>query len=306
MQQTVLVLGAQGRFGRHAAEAFWNAGWNVRLFDRARDDLDQAARGADVIVAAWNPAYPDWAAQMPGLHRRIQNAARASGATVIVPGNVYVFGATTPPPWGCHSPHAATNPLGRLRIEMEDSYRQSGVRTIVLRAGDFIDTQPSGNWLDKVILRGINRGQMRYPGRLDAPHSWAYLPDLTRAAVMLAERRRDLAPFEDVPFAGYTLTAEHLAEGLSEAAGHAVTARRMAWWPLHLARPVWPMGRCLLEMRYLWDLPHRLDGSRLAELCPDLHLTPLVEALRRAAAHVLPERAASADHSISRSTQTSR
>ena len=44
MSGTVLILGAKGRFGRHAAEAFWNRGWQVRLFDRAMDDLTAAAR----------------------------------------------------------------------------------------------------------------------------------------------------------------------------------------------------------------------------------------------------------------------
>jgi NAD(P)-dependent dehydrogenase (short-subunit alcohol dehydrogenase family) len=68
MQKTVLVLGATGRFGRHAAEAFWNAGWTVRLFDRASDDLMEQAQGTDVIVAAWSPPYHFWKQQLPMLH----------------------------------------------------------------------------------------------------------------------------------------------------------------------------------------------------------------------------------------------
>jgi NAD(P)-dependent dehydrogenase (short-subunit alcohol dehydrogenase family) len=46
MQNTALILGSTGRFGRAAAEAFWNAGWRVRTFDRRSDDLPEAARGA--------------------------------------------------------------------------------------------------------------------------------------------------------------------------------------------------------------------------------------------------------------------
>ena len=52
MTGTVLILGSNGRFGRHAAEAFWNNAWTIRTFDRALDDLGEAARGADVIVNA--------------------------------------------------------------------------------------------------------------------------------------------------------------------------------------------------------------------------------------------------------------
>ena len=70
MTQTVLILGASGRFGRNAARAFRAAGWTVRGFDRQTDTLEQAARGMDVIVNAWNPLYPDWARQLPGFTNR--------------------------------------------------------------------------------------------------------------------------------------------------------------------------------------------------------------------------------------------
>ncbi len=81
---------------------------------------------------------------VPVLHAQVIAAARQSGATVIVPGNVYVFGADTPGPWGQTTPHGAQNPLGRIRIDMEAAYRGAGVRTIILRGGDFIDTEASG------------------------------------------------------------------------------------------------------------------------------------------------------------------
>lgn len=36
-----------------------------------------------------------------------------------------------------------------------------------------------------------------------------------------------------------------------------------------LASPVWELARELREMRYLYDLPHRLDPAPLARLLPD-------------------------------------
>ncbi len=96
MTGSVLVLGGSGRFGRHASEAFWNAGWRVTQYDRARGDLTAAARGNDVIVNGWNPPYDRWADTVPALTAQVIAAARTSGATVIVPGNVYVFGEEAP------------------------------------------------------------------------------------------------------------------------------------------------------------------------------------------------------------------
>ncbi|MGX9352678.1 epimerase [Shimia sp. W99] len=282
MTQTVLILGASGRFGRNAADAFAAAGWQVRRFDRKTDTLATAVQGVDVIVNAWNPAYPDWATQVPRLHGEVIAAAKSVDATVIVPGNVYVFGAGTPAPWSQNSPHVATNPLGKIRRDMERAYRDSGVRTILLRAGDFLDTEASGNWFDQIMIPKVGKGVFTYPGNPKIAHAWAYLPDLCRAAVSLAEMRQHLDRFEDIPFPGYTLSGEEISDHLSRVTGRPVRLKRMNWLPLHLARPFWKLARHLLEMRYLWNTRHSLDGTRFDALLPGFTHTPVTTALASA------------------------
>lgn len=282
MTQTALILGATGRFGRNAAEQFDTAGWTVRKFDRSRDDLVAAARGADVIVNGWNPAYTDWASQVPDLHDQVIKAARQTGATVILPGNVYVFGPNSPAPWNATSEHRAGNPLGRIRIRMERAYRQSGVRTILLRGGDFIDTRNSGNWFDQVLTKSLAKGRFTYPGDPDIPHAWAYLPDYCRAIVDLAERRETLPGFSDIPFPGYTMTGREMAELVDRVSPGTVRLRKMFWLPLILARPFWRMAGCLLEMRYLWNTPHWLDRTTFDRLLPGFQNTPVRDALASA------------------------
>ena len=284
MQQTVLILGGTGRFGRAAAEAFWNAGWRVRLFDRTTGRLPDAAIGADVIVNGWNPPYHRWAELLPALTDQVIAATKASGATLIQPGNVYVYGPGAPDLLGPDTPHAARNPLGRLRIAMEDRLRASGVPVILLRAGDFIDREASGNWFDRVLLARLGQGRLAYPGDPDVPHAWAWLPDLGRAAVALAEGRAALSRFEEVLFPGITLTGRELARHVATATGRPVRLARFAYWPLHLARPFWPMAASLIEMRYLWTMPHRLDGGRFARQVPNFRLTPAEEAIAAAVA----------------------
>ncbi|THD76612.1 epimerase [Thalassobius vesicularis] len=286
MAEKALILGASGRFGRNVADAFQAAGWTRRRFDRRTDRLEDAAQGADVIVAGWNPKYQDWAAQVPGQQAQIRRVALANDATVIFPGNVYVFGPDSPMPWGAKSPHLATNPLGMIRRKAEDALRDEGVKTIVLRAGDFLDTEPSGNWFDMMMAKTLPKGRLTYPGRTDAVHAWAYLPDLARAAVALAQKRDSLARFEDVAFPGYTLTGTQMAQALAPVMERPVMARQMSWLPLHLARPFMPMAKHLFEMRYLWNLPHQLSSERFDALLPDFQHTPLQEALSRATAHL--------------------
>ena len=289
MTGTVLILGASGRFGRACSLAFAKAGWSVRAFDRSKDDLMPSASGAQVIVNGWNPDYPDWAAQVPGLHAQVIEAARASGATVIVPGNVYVFGETAAGPWSENTPHRAAKPLGRIRVEMEAAYRRSGVQTIILRAGDFLDTEASGNWFDAVMIKGLAKGRFTYPGNPDLPHSWAYLPDLARAAVALAEKRDELPDFADVPFTGYTLTGRDMLEVINRVSKRQVKLKQMSWLPLHLARPFWAMGRCLLEMRYLWNTAHRMDNTLFESMLPEFRHTSLEVAMASALPSALVE-----------------
>lgn len=286
MTGTVLILGASGRFGRHAAEAFWNKGWRVRIFVRGTDDLMEAAKGVDVIVNAWNPAYAAWAKEVPELTSRVILAAKVSGAMVVIPGNVYVYGEGSPGLLQGSTPHRADNPLGQIRVDMEKAYRASGVRTLVFRGGDFIDTEASGNWFDLIVTAKLAKGVVVAPGDPDVPHAWAYLPDMARATVDLVERRDQLETFVEVLYPGYTLSLAELAELAGRAAGRKVRVRRMSWLPLYLAAPFWAMGRKLIEMRYLWSMPHRLDDAGFRRLLPGFQATDPLTAVASALGQV--------------------
>ncbi|MEH6833389.1 MULTISPECIES: epimerase [Falsihalocynthiibacter] len=280
MTQTVLILGASGKIGRHAAEAFAKAGWTVRKFNRSTDDLMQSVMGADVIVNGFNPAgYKGWATLVPKYTADIIAAAKASGATVIIPGNVYNFGATAGT-WGPTTSQAATTRKGRLRIEMEESYRQAakdGLRTIILRGGDFLDPNRDGTLMSLVILGKIDKGVVTTMGPTDVEHAYCYLPDWARVAVALAETRATLNAFEDIPLPGESFTIQELCEEITAAAGQKIKITNFPWWLMRLASPVWTLAYELLEMRYLSEIPHRLSGARLAEILPDFHPTPRQE-----------------------------
>ncbi len=279
MTGTVLILGASGRFGRHAADAFWNKGWRVRIFDRATDDLLEAAKGADVIVNAWNPPYPAWEREVPELTGQVILAAKVSGAMVVIPGNIYVYGDGSPGLLQRETPHRADNPLGRVRIDLERAYRTAGIKTLILRGGDFIDTEASGNWFDLVIMAKLNKGKVVSPGDVEAPHAWAYLPDMARAMVDLVEKRDQLADFEDVLFPGFTLSLSELTKITERATGKDLKLKKMSWLPLFLASPFWRMGAKLVEMRYLWFMAHRLDDTDIQRLLPDFQPTDPLTAI---------------------------
>ncbi|MEQ8246215.1 MAG: NAD(P)H-binding protein [Alphaproteobacteria bacterium] len=300
--RTVLILGATGRLGRAAVSAFHDAGWQVRAFVRPGRPLDippavrriegdafdaaavtAAARGSQIIVHALNPPYPAWRTDLPKQTASVLAAAKASGATVMIPGNVYNYGAAMPAVLREDTPHRPTTRKGALREDMENAFRAAaaeGVATVILRAGDFIEAAQTGNWFDRFIAANVARGVTVYPGPRDRAHAWAYLPDLARAMVALAERSTPAGGFETFNFEGYTMSGNELVAALEAASGRSLKVRGVPWAVMRLIAPFAPMIREVLEMRYLWQVPHALDSTKLRAAIPDFKPTPLAACLR--------------------------
>lgn len=293
MTGSVLILGSTGRFGRAAAAAFRATGWRVTEWRRPgveetpgvisgdirdRCALRRAAK-VDVIVNALNPAYPDWARDLPWMTEAVTDAATATGAAVLIPGNVYNYGRNLPPRLTSATPHVGDHRKAHLRIEMEAAFRAAGIKTIILRGGDFIDTVPGDNWFEGQIIAGVAKGKVMYPGPTDLIHAWAFLPDMARAAEMLAARRDRLPDFADICFPGYALTGDDLMDLVEKIAGRPLKRIGLPWFALNLMGLFSPLMREVAEMRYLWDRPHRIEGGEFDRYLADFRPTPPAEAI---------------------------
>jgi nucleoside-diphosphate-sugar epimerase len=305
--QTIVILGAAGRIGDAAARAFVEAGWRVKgmargaklrglapgvepievdAFDRAA--LIEACRGADVILNALNPQYTEWAEKVLPMAENVIAAAAATGATHMLPGNVYNFGYALHVGTREDDPEIASTEKAEIRIAMENLFRrfsqERGVQTIVLRGGDFFGGTKRESWLDLIILAKLKKGIFTWAGPADIPHAFAYLPDLGRAFVALAERRGTLGRFERFHFGGHTLTGLEMKAAAEAAVGRKLAQRGVPWTLLRAAGLVNPMLREVAKMSYLWRTPHSLDGGKLERAVGKLPVTPIVDALRQAIA----------------------
>lgn len=299
---TILILGATGRLGLAAARAFSAAGWRVlaqsrraapelaaplvpvtaSLDDRAR--LAELARGARAVLYAVNPPYPRWHLEaLPALRVAI-SLADELGATLLFPGNVYNFGEAMPERLREDTPQAPTTSFGELRVAMEAELTEHPrLRSVIVRAGDFFGAG-AGGWFDQVV-GSLDRGKLSYPGPLDRAHAWAYVPDLARVLVALAGRE-DLPRSSCWHYGGLTATGAELLEAIEGAARAVGRAQRplargtVPWWLLRLGAVVSPMWRAVVELSYLWRVPHRLEGAALEALLGERMVTPWSEALR--------------------------
>lgn len=309
MSERVLILGANGRLGRALVAAFAGAGWTV--FAQARRPLTYPlvgdvrtiltgitepqrlaaeVQGADVVVHAMNANYTRWNTEALPLAQSAIDIAKRLDATLMFAGNVYNFGSPMPAVLREDTPQRPTARKGRIRAQTEALLRAestTGLRSIVIRAGDFYGGSGTGSWMDLVIAKNLTKGKIVYPGPLDLPHAWAYLPDLARSFVAVASARERCAPFETFHFAGNTLTGRQMVDALTHAARRAVllspaqtpAVGKLPWWAMRAGAWAVPMWRELLEMRYLWDEAHALDESHLMELLGKVPRTALDAAM---------------------------
>lgn len=303
--ETIVILGAAGRIGDAAALAFVEAGWRVRgvarnaktgqlapgvepvqadAYDRAA--LIEACKGASVVLNCLNPEYTEWAETVLPMAQNVAAAVEATGATHMMPGNVYNFGHAVGRETREDAPQVPSTEKAGIRIAMEDLFRglaeTRGIQTVVLRAGDFYGGTRPGSWLDLIILAKLRKDIFTWPGPMHLPHAFAYLPDLGRVFVALAERRGELGKFERFHFEGHTLTGEEMKQAAEAAVGRKLKRAGVPWVLLRAVGLVSPMMREIAIMSYLWRTPHSLDGGRLREVLGPVPSTDPVAALRQA------------------------
>ncbi len=306
MERIALVLGVTGGIGGAVARRLAERGWRVRALVRAHsahrvpqgvaaaigDAMDgaavaAAAAGATVIVHAVNPpGYRNWdTVVLPMLDNSIA-AARVNRAQILLPGTVYNYGPDSFPLITETAPQHAGTRKGAIRVEMERRLRAAAdagdIRALIVRAGDFFGPGAANSWFAQgLITPGARPRVIRNPAKRGAGHLWGYLPDVAETMVRLVQHDQVQA------FANYHMgghwdgTGTAMVEAIAEALGAPmVRIAPFPWWALRLAAPFVQMPRELMEMRYLWQQPVRLNNSQLIALLGEEPHTPLPQAVR--------------------------
>ncbi|WP_199100459.1 NAD-dependent epimerase/dehydratase family protein [Dyella sp. ASV21] len=303
--RVALVIGAQGGIGHETCVALRRHGWQVRALARRPTDTPeqdglmwlmgdamraadvlQAAVGTELIVHAVNPpGYKNWEGTVLPMLENTIAAARACDARIVLPGTIYNYGPDAFPDLTERSPQHPITRKGEIRAEMEHRLQAAatqGVRSLILRCGDFFGPHAANNWLAQGLIRaGSPVQRLTYPGDYALGHSWAYLPDVGETLARLLDRADELAPFQTFHFGGYWLNGHELLAALRRVtADSSIRAARFPWWLAQLAAPFNETLRELCRMRYLWRAPIRLDDRQLAAFLGGTLYSPLEQALR--------------------------
>jgi len=239
--------------------------------------------GADAVYNCANPPYHRWAADWPPLAAALLAAAERSGAVLVTTSNLYPYGPVDHPITE-DDPLDATFTNGRVRARMWNeaiaAHRDGRVRVTEARASDFFGPGlTDSSQLGRIAPRILAGKSVRVIGNPDLPHSWTYVPDVTRALVTLGTDPRAWGHAWHVP-TDASRTQREMIDTFAALAG--VPSPKVGSIP-HLALRavglVSPMVRSLREILYQVDAPFVVDSSRFTETFGAAP-TPIDDALR--------------------------
>uniref|UniRef100_UPI0031D2001A NAD-dependent epimerase/dehydratase family protein n=1 Tax=Klebsiella sp. TaxID=576 RepID=UPI0031D2001A len=305
----VLILGATGGIGSEIARKLIGEKWDVHALRRNAPQNEQpgsitwvsgdalntrqvasAASECHVIVHAVNPpGYRNWEhLVLPMLHNTIQ-AAERNGALIVLPGTVYNYGPDAFPLLREDSPQNPVTRKGAIRVQMEKAllaYAQRGGKVLILRAGDFFGPAAGNNWFSQGWIKpGQCPRIIKNPGKAGTGHQWAWLPDVAETLAALLARRDQLEPFACFHMRGHwdadgTAIAAAI-QHVAQLSGIQAKIKSFPWWLIFALSPFNTTLHEMLEMRYLWQQPIRMDNAKLVNFLGYEPHTPLIEAVHK-------------------------
>lgn len=300
-----VVFGATGAIGSAVVGELLRAGRSVRAVSRggqapkgahgmAAEAADPpqaaaAAAGASVLYHCAAPPYTKWPELFPALTRSILGAAESSGGKLVFADNLYAYGPVAGP-LREDLPAVARGPKGRVRVEMAaellGAYRDGRARVVIGRASDYYGPRGTGSTAGETVFGRILAGKKpQWPGRLDQPHTFHFLPDIARGLLVLADRQAADGQVWHLP-AAEPLTAQQFFDMVADAAGQPVPVHASVASPaaLAVAGIFSPLLREMRETNYQFRAPFVIDASKFEAAFGRLEPTPHRDAVHRTVA----------------------
>ncbi|WP_104197118.1 NAD-dependent epimerase/dehydratase family protein [Cryobacterium sp. M15] len=291
-----LVVGA-GLIGRPLAERLAARGDTVTVATRSGSTvvgatalvLDasdpaafaHAATDASTIFLCTNPPYTDWAAQWPPIYEAAIAAASATGARIVVMGNLYPYGSPT----GAmteRSPETTTESKGLIRqagwAKMRAAHNTGLIRAVEVRASDYFGPGVLGPaHLGESFFTAVLRSKTAHVvGKPQLAHSWSYLPDIVTTLIAAADNTGDWGRIWHVPSSAVSRT-----EIVRQLNAHYSTRGKVSGYPQLLLRVlgvISPMTHEVWASSYQFVVPFVSDSTE-TERELDITATPWDEAL---------------------------
>lgn len=288
------VLGASGGTGSAIVEELLRRGRRVRAVSRGGSAPDgaegfgadvstpegakAACAGAVVVYHAAQPAYTRWPEEFPPLTEAVIEGAASAGAKLVFADNLYMYGPGGPQPLTEQTPQRATGRKGATRILMAvrllEAHREGRARVAIGRSSDYYGPGGVGTVAGDTVFGAALAGRtIRWPGSLDVPHQFNYLPDMARALVVLGESEDADGEVFHLP-AAEPITGRRFLELVSGASGKPVRSSPVSRRTLRVLGLFSPFMRELVETAYQFETPFSADDSKFKKAFGPFEPTP--------------------------------
>jgi nucleoside-diphosphate-sugar epimerase len=293
----ILVTGATGSLGSNVITEAARRGLEVRALVRdpkrvhgaggvelvQGDALDpatvsRALEGREALFHIVNVALGrDWVDTTARLLDSALTACRATGARLVFPGNVWIYGrgvrADTIPESRAPAP---CSKLGRARLSKEERLRASGVRFVIVRLPEFYG--PHVQTLTGPPLKRITAGRTGlWFGPPDVAVEFVFMPDAARVLLDIGLAQDVDGETFHLPGVAPTTPRAFFSQAIRIAG--AGTFAALPSWTVRSAGMISPMARTFADILHLWEAPVLLDGTKLRARLPGLRSTPYEEGL---------------------------
>jgi nucleoside-diphosphate-sugar epimerase len=256
----------------------------VRGDARDPDNARDVCRDATHVYNCTNaPDYHKWPEQFPPLQAGVLEGAAAHDARLIVMENLYMSGPHDGQPMTEDMPLRATGARGatckQMTLNLWEAHNAGKVRAVSGRASDFfgptVIESIAGERLFRPALEG---GTVRVMGNPDLPHSYAYVPDIGKALVMLGANESAFGHPWLIPNPRTVTTREFVAL-ISQFTGTDPKIQPAPKWLLNLlGATIMPPLRGIGENSYMFDEPFVVDHSKFEQTFGNI-ATPLETAI---------------------------
>jgi nucleoside-diphosphate-sugar epimerase len=297
-----VIFGA-GPVGTTLAEELLAKGKQVRLVNRSGkgqvpDGVEMVAgdasklatvqelsEGASAVYNCTHASYETWPEILPRLQENMIEGAAYAGAKLVVIDGLYQYGETHGQVMTEDMAHTATSRKGRLRAELAWGYLQAHrvgkVRVALGRAADFFGPRVLNSSLGQYVFpAALSHQPVLTLGNIDLPHSYSYMPDVTRGLAVLGERDEALGRDWLLPVAPAVTTRE-IINMIGAIIGESVQTMNVA--SIEQAKSLGVFDTTFAneytELFYQYTEPQIVDSGAIDRTF-GLHATPLDEALR--------------------------
>ncbi|MBB6344495.1 NAD-dependent epimerase/dehydratase family protein [Nonomuraea muscovyensis] len=294
------VVVGSGQVGTHLATKLLAQGHEVTVVTRSgngpagatrvaadvadRRRLTEITAGADTLYNCVNPQYHRWLTDWPPMAESFLATAEATGAVLVILGNLYPYGPVTGPMTE-DLPLASTSPKAQVRakiwVDALAAHEAGRIRVTEVRGSDYFGPGATDqSYLGDRFLAPLRAGKtIQVPWPTDMPHSWTYLPDVADALIVAGADERAWGRPWHVPTTD-PVSFRQLGERMAAILGKPAPRMVQLPWPLVRTLGLFsPMLGELRHVRYQFVAPYVLDSSEFQETF-GVRPTPLDVALK--------------------------